>query len=360
MERSMGPAATAPERVVQEGLFDVEVEGERIWFVVPDSLLGRDMAVLSRVDKAQAGLMPRAGGDRLTPNMTVRWERRGERIMLRAQSHEMRAEEGSPVALAVANSNFPPILASLEIEERRGAASVIEVSELYMEDHPAFSLPPDQRSRFGVRGHDRNRSYLEWVRSFPENVEIRVVRSYHAENPPAKEMNTELRLHGSLERGRTISYEVNHSMVLLPEEPMRPRYHDERTGYLHSWQMDFSGDYQGLRPRAMIRRYRLEPADTAAFLAGELTEPVQPWVWYIDPATPEWIVPFIEEGIMEWDEAFEEAGFRNAVEVRMAPTEEEDPEFSLLDARYSVIRWVATHQRSANAGGDVIDPAPAR
>jgi hypothetical protein len=362
-----GAAAAAPSEVVDhvpgdalatddEGLFGVEVEGERIRFVVPDSLLGRDMAVLSRVARSQAGLLPRAGGDRLTPNMTVRWERRGDRILLRAISHEMRAEAGSPEALAVANSNFPPILASLEIEERRGAASVIEVTELYLEDHPAFSLPPDQRSRFGVRGYDRDRSYLEWVRSFPGNVEIRVVRSYHAEQPPEKEVNTEDRYHGSLVRGRTISYEVNHSMVLLPEEPMRPRYHDPRTGYLHSWQMDFSDDYQGMRPRAMIRRYRLEPADTAAFLRGELVEPVKPWVWYIDPATPEWIRPYVKEGILEWNEAFEEAGFRNAVEARMAPTEEEDPTFSLLDARYSVVRWVATSQRSANAGGDVIDP----
>jgi hypothetical protein len=351
-----GLNAPTPEREVHEGLFDVEVEGERIRFVVPDSLLGRDMAVLSRVARAQAGLMPRAGGDRLTPNMTVRWERRGDRIMLRAMSHEMRADEGTPEALAVANSSFPPILASLEVEERRGAASVIDVSELYMADHPAFSMPPDQRTRFGVRAYDRDRSYLEWVRSFPKNVEIPVVRSYHAERPPVKEVNTEERIHGSLVRGRTISYEVNHSMVLLPEEPMRPRYHDPRTGYLHSWQLDFSSDYQGIRPRAMIRRYRLEPADTAAFLRGELSDPVRPWVWYIDPATPEWVRPYVKEGILEWNEGFEQAGFRNAVEVRMAPTEEEDPEFSLLDARYSVVRWVATTERSANAGGDVIDP----
>ena len=355
-DRSPSTEAVVLERQLHRGLFDVEVEDERIRFVVPDSLLGRDMAVLSRVPRAQAGLLPRAGGDRLTPNMTVRWERRGNRIMLRAMSHELRADQGTPEALAVANSNFAPILASLEIEERRGAASVIEVTELYLEDHPAFSMTPDQRNRFGVRSYDRNRSYLEWVRSFPENVEVRVVRSYRADSPPVKEVNTEERLHGSLVRGRTISYEVNHSMVLLPEKPMRPRYHDPRTGYLHSWHMDFSSDYQGVRPRAFIRRYRLEPADTAAFLRGELTEPVRPWVWYIDPATPDWVVPYVKEGIMEWDEAFREAGFRNALEVRLAPTEDEDPEFSLMDARHSVVRWVATSQRSANAGADVIDP----
>jgi hypothetical protein len=89
-------------------------------------------------------------------------------------------------------------------------------------------------------------------------------------------------------------------------------------------------------------RYRLEPSDTGAFLRGELVEPVKPWVWYIDPATPpEWI-PYFEAGILEWNAAFELAGFRNALQVRVAPTEEEDPEFSLLDARYSVVRYVAS------------------
>jgi hypothetical protein len=87
---------------------------------------------------------------------------------------------------------------------------------------------------------------------------------------------------------------------------------------------------------------------------------VKPWVWYIDPATPPEWVPYFEAGILEWNEAFELAGFRNAIQVRRAPTEEEDPEFSLLDARYSVIRYVATPVRSANSGGDVSTRARAR
>jgi hypothetical protein len=337
-------------------LFGVHVADDRIRFAVPDSLLERDMVVMSRMAQAQRDLAPRGGGDRLAPNMVVRWERNGDRILLRAHSHEMTAEEGSPLHLAVANSNFAPILASLPIERREGANSVIDVTELYMGDHPAFSLPPDQRQRLAVRGYDRDRSHLEWVRSFPTNVEVRVVRTYHAENPPGELRSSSPQLEGSSTRGRTVSYEANHSMILLPREPMRPRYYDERVGYLHNKQLDFSRDFQGVRPRKLIRRYRLEPSDTAAFRRGELVEPAKPWVWYLDPATPEWIRPYIKEGILEWNEGFERAGFRNAVQVRMAPTEEEDPSFSLLDARYSVIRYVASPMRSANAGADVVDP----
>ncbi len=351
---TMAPAAASVE--AQDGLFGVEVEDETIRFVIPDELLGRDMAVLSRVARTQQGLLPRGGGDRLTPNMTVRWERRNDRILLRAYSHEKQAEAGTPIALAVENSNFPPILASLPIRERRGDASVVDVSELYLEDHPAFSLTPEQRDEFSVKNHDRDRTWLEWVRAFPENIEIRVVRSYNADNPPTWSRGWEIHNVGSAVRGRTISYEVNHSMVLLPEEPMRPRYHDERVGYLNSRHLDYSSDFQGVRPRAFIRRYRLEPKDPDAIARGELSEPVRPWVWYIDPATPEWIRPYVKEGILEWNAGFELAGFKDAIEVRMAPTEEEDPEFSLLDARYSVVRWVATTERSANAGADVVDP----
>ncbi|MHB1170077.1 MAG: zinc-dependent metalloprotease, partial [Longimicrobiales bacterium] len=204
--------------------------------------------------------------------------------------------------------------------------------------------PRSQRSRYSVRSHDRDRSWLEWARSFPINVEVRAVQTYAADAPPSNA------------RGGSLSFAVNHSMILLPAEPMQPRLWDERVGFSAIERTDYSRDFQGVRPERYIRRYRLEPSDPAAFARGELVEPVNPWVWYIDPATPAEWVPYVEAGILEWNAAFEDAGFRNAVQVRVAPTEEEDPEFSLLDARYSVVRYVASPVRSANSGGDVVDP----
>jgi hypothetical protein len=324
------------------GMFDVHRVGDRILFEIPDTLLGRDMALMSRYARTQTGLAN--GGDRMGGNMVVQWQRRGERIDLRAISHENTADEGTPLHLAVSNSNFAPVLQSFEIRARGGASSVIDVTDLYLTDVPAFTLSRNARTGNAVRSFDRNRSWLEWARSFPINVEIRVVQTYAADQPPSNA------------RGGTLSFEVNHSMVLLPAEPMRPRLYDERVGFISIARTNYSSDFQGVRPERYIVRYRLEPSDTAAFLRGELVEPVNPWVWYIDPATPpEWI-PYFEAGVLEWNEAFELAGFRNAMQVRVAPTEEEDPEFSLLDARYSVIRYVATPTRSANSGGDVVDP----
>ena len=326
----------------QEGLFTVHQIDDRLLFEIPDSIMGRDMAIMSRFAKAQEGLAN--GGDRMTGNMVVRWERRDDRVYLRGVSHSNTADEGSNVRLAVDNSNFAPILASFAVEASGSGTSVVDVTDMYMGDHPVFSLPRNRRSQMGVRGFASDRSWMEWTRSFPINVEIRVVRTYSADQPPSNA------------RGGAVSFEVNHSMILLPEEPMMPRLADHRVAFGAISVTDYSSDFQGVRPNRYLRRYRLEPSDPEAFARGELVDPVEPIVWYIDPATPEKWVPYFIAGIEEWNEAFEQAGFSNAIQARLAPTEEEDPEFSLLDARFSVLRYVATPTRSANAGGDVVDP----
>ncbi|MFU8832722.1 MAG: DUF5117 domain-containing protein, partial [Wenzhouxiangella sp.] len=311
----------------QEGLFTVHTfDDGRIAFEIPERMLGRDMAVMSRYAKAQEGLAERGGGDRMSANMVVYWERRGNRIVLRTRTHANTADADSPLALAVANSNFAPVLAAFPVAVERDGNAVIDVTALYLGDHPSFSFPRERREDLGIREFDADRSWLEWARAFPKNIEIRAVRSYDADQPPSNP------------RGGTVSFEINHSMILLPEEPMMPRLADERVTYITVTQTDYSRDFQGVRPHQYLRRYRLEPKDMEAFRRGELVEPKDPIIWYIDPATPEEWVPYFKAGIMEWASAFEKAGFKNAVDVKLAPTEEEDPDFSLLDARYNVIR----------------------
>jgi hypothetical protein len=335
-------AVVTSDARTDSGMFDVHRVGDRLLFEIPDAMLGRDMLIMSRYARTQDGLAD--GGATMAPNIVVRWERRENRILLRAMSHRTTADEGTPLALAVANSNFPAVLQALPIAARGKASSVVDVTDTYMADTPTFSLPRQRRTQLGVRAYDRARSWLEWARSFPINVELRVVRTYAADQAPSNA------------RGGSLSFEVNHSMILLPEQPMMPRLYDERVGFISSARTDYSSDYQGVRPQRLIHRYRLEPSDPAAWARGELVEPVKKWVWYIDPATPKEWIPYFREGILEWNAAFELAGFKEAMEVRVAPTEDEDPEFSLLDARYSVVRYVASPTRSANSGGDVIDP----
>ncbi len=325
---------------VDEGLFTVHQTGGKIFFEIPDSILGRDMAIMSRIAKTAEGLG--WGGDRLAGQQVVQWERRGEKILLRGITYSNTADENLPIYRAVQNSNFPTIIESFEIVEERDGRYTIDVSDLYLSDSRIFGIQNRHREQYSVRGLDRDRSYMEFVKSFQENIEVRTVLTYQADNPPSQN------------RTGSLSLEVNHSMILLPEKPMRPRLYDERVAMISISQTDYGDDAQYSKTKRYVTRFRLEPSDEEAYLSGELVEPKKPIVFYIDPATPEQWRPYFIEGIEEWNVAFEEAGFKNAIRAEMAP--ENDADFSLLDARYSVIRYGANPVHSANAGPDVIDP----
>ncbi|SMO78713.1 protein of unknown function [Gracilimonas mengyeensis] len=323
-----------------EGLFTLHQSDGKLFYEIPDSLLGRDMIILSRIAKTAQGLG--WGGDRIAPQQVVRWEKKNGRIFLRGISYDNSANHDDPVYRAVQNSNFPTIIAAFDILESKDNSSMIDVTDLYLEDSKTFGLQNRDRSRYKISRLDRNRSYLEFAKTFPTNIEIRTVLTYEAAEPPSQE------------RTGAVSLEVNHSMILLPKEPMRPRFYDERVAMMSVSQTDFSDDAQFSKVKEYVTRFRLEPKDPEAYKRGELVEPKKPIIFYIDPATPEKWRPYFMEGVNQWVEAFEAAGFKNAIRAEMAP--EDDPNFSLLDARYSVIRYIASPVHSANAGPDVVDP----
>lgn len=341
-QQSGGTTAIPASAEADPGLFTVYTDEESIWYDIPDSLLGRDMIISSRIARTAQGLG--WGGDRLASQQLVQWERRGDRILLRGVSYSNTADPELPIHRAVENSNLPAIIHSFPIVEERNGSQVIDVSDLYLSDLRLFSLQSYHRQQYNVRGLDRSRSFMEYVKSFPENLEVRVLLTWNADSPPSQS------------RTGSLSLELNHSMILLPEEPMRPRLYDERVAMISTSQTDYGSEAQYSRTNRYVTRFRLEPSDPEAFMSGELVEPVKPIVFWIDPATPEQWRPYFIEGVEEWSEAFEAAGFKNAVQARVAPTEEEDPEFSLYDSRFSVIRYVANPVHSANAGPDVVDP----
>ena len=339
--RAGSTSAAIPANAASDsGLFNVYQSGEKIFYEIPDSILGRDMAIMSRIAKTAEGLG--WGGDRLAQQQVVQWERRGDKILLRGVTYNNDADRNLPIYRAVQNSNFPTIIESFEITEDRTGSVVIDVSDLYLKDSRIFGLQNRHRQQYTVRNLDRSRSFMEFVKSFPENIEVRTVLTYNADNPPSQH------------RTGSISIEVNHSMILLPEEPMRPRLFDERVGMISISQTDYGDDAQYSKTKRYVTRFRLEPSDLEAYKRGELVEPKKQIVFYIDPATPEVWRPYFKAGIEEWNVAFEAAGFKNAITAKMAPVD--DPDFSLLDARYSVIRYVANPIHSANAGPDVVDP----
>ena len=323
-----------------EGLFNVYKDKSTYYYEIPDEMLGREMLMVSRIAKTADGI---AYGGMKNNTQVLRWEKRDDKILMRRVSFRNTASEELPVYEAVRNSNFEPILASFDVAALNAdsTGSVIDITNLFTTDVPALGLQQYNRSRFQVRRVDGNRTFIEEIRSYPENVEARHILTYDAQNPPS---NSD---------ANTISLEINHSMHLLPEEPMQRREPDARVGYFSTSQTDFGTEEHRAKPVSHITRWKLVPKDKEAYMRGELVEPEEPIIFYIDPATPKEWRKWLIQGVDDWQVAFEEAGFKNAIYGKMAPTD--DPDFSLEDARYPTIRYFASPIQNA-FGPHVHDP----
>ena len=331
---------------LDDGVFTVLHKDEDYRFEIPDSLLGRDMLLISRIAGKMDGLGGFAPAGVATNRQMVRFERRGEKIMLRKYSGAAIADDSLAIAASVEANYFAPILAAWDIEARGAdsTSSVIDVTDFFGGDTPHISgLSPAQRRTYGVRRLDANRSFISRMRSYPLNVNVRHTLTYDASSPPTDE------------RANTVSLEMNQSLVLLPAEPMRPRYADPRVGYFSVSRINYGLDEQKAATETFIRRWRLEPSDPEAYARGEVVDPVKPITYYVDPATPERYVEAVRSGIENWQAAFETAGFSNAIIALEAPSKEEDPDWDPEDVRFSVARWSASETRNAQ-GPSTSDP----
>ena len=327
-----------------EGLFKVHKVDKSWYYEIPDSLLEREMLMVTRIAKTAAG-MGFGGGKQ--NEQVLRWQKKDEKILLRVVSHRVVAADSLPVHEAVVNSNFEPILYMFPIKAfgPDSASIVIEVTDMFSSDIKALGLPSFTRKQYKITNMDKSRSYVESMSSYPINVETRLVKTYNSASPPS---NSSV---GS------ISIEISNSMILLPEVPMKRRNFDQRVGWFTSSQVDYGSEAQKSETFRYLDRWRLEvkPEDMEKFKNGELVEPVKPIVYYIDRATPEKWRKYLKQGVEDWQVAFEAAGFKNAIIAKDAPTPEEDPEWSPEDARYSVIRYLASPIPNAN-GPHVSDP----
>lgn len=329
-----------------KGLFDVHKVKEEYFYEIPDSLMGREMLMVSRIAKTAAGIG--FGGGKINTQV-MRWEKKGNKVYLRIVSHDVVANDSLPVKEAVVNSNFEPVLYSFDVKSNRKdsivTATVINVTDLFNKDVNALGMPESYKKKYKVSRLDSDRSFIESLKSYPLNIEARHVKTYFSGEPPS---NSSL---GS------ISVEINNSMILLPKEPMKRRYFDRRVGWFESEQVDYGLGAQESKTVKFLDRWRLEvkEADIEKFNRGELVEPKKQIIYYVDRATPKQWVPFIKKGIEDWQVAFEAAGFKNAIIAMEPPTVEEDPEWSPEDVRYSVVRYLASPIPNAN-GPHVSDP----
>ena len=328
--------------ISDSGLFIVHWVDEKLYFEIPYDMLDREMLLVSRIARTATSI---GFGGQKTNTQTVRWQRHNNDVLLRIVSYVNVADDSLAISAAVENANFEPIIKSFDIKaiNEDSSAIVIEVTPLYATDVPVLGLQSGRRTQYGVRRLDTSRSFPSSAKSFARNIEVRSVLTYEATKAPSNASTG------------TVSLEMNHSMILLPDEPMQPRLWDDRVGFFSITQNDYGRDEQRAAQRRYIVRWRLEPSDPEAWARGELVDPVKQIVYYIDPATPEKWRPYLKQGIEDWQVAFEEAGFRNAIIARDPPTPEEDPEFSPEDIRYSVIRYFPATIQNAS-GPHVHDP----
>lgn len=342
--------------VTDTGFFNVHKVEDKYFFEIPDSLLGREILVVNRISKAAAGM--RSGffgyaGDEVARNV-IRFEKGpNNKLFLRTISYaEYSKDSTSPMYTAVSNSNVQPIAASFEIKafSKDSTGSVVDMTDYINGDNDILYFSNQIKTALRIGSQQSDKSYIIGVRSYPINIEISAVKTYgRSAGPPAGGIG--------VPGGGNMTVEMNSSFVMLPKVPMRPRYYDPRVGYFSIGYTDFDANPQGVERTALVKRWRLEPKDEdmEKYKRGELVEPKKPIIFYIDPATPKTWVPYLIQGVNDWQVAFEKAGFKNAIFGKMAPTKEEDPEWSLEDARNSAIVYKPSDVANAQ-GPSISDP----
>ena len=332
--------------ITRRGMFLVHRMQDAYYFEVPDSILGRDLLIVSRIAQGAAGM--RQGytgyaGDQIG-NTIVRFEKGpANKLFLRRITYEEQAgDTTNSMYNAVIRSNLQPLVAAFGISAHspNDKGSLIDVTDYINGDNDVFFFNSTSRQNMKVGSLQGNMSYIKDVNAYPMNIEIRTIKTYTQSSSR-----------------NNFTVELNTSIVLLPQKPMQKRYADKRVGYFTERYTDYDANPQGIKVVNYIKRWRLEPKpeDVTKYLAGELVEPRKPIVYYIDPATPKKWVPYLIKGIMDWNVAFEKAGFKNAVVAKEAPTEKENPQWSLEDSRHSAI--VYKPSSIANAAGPIItDP----
>ena len=359
-EKKDEPEKPAPELKFTSGMFGVAHQEKDWYFEIPDNLLGRRILAVTRYVSNTPGAS-KYGGEEVTESM-IYWEKASNgNLLLRVDALTIQADKGQDIEKAVKVSSENPIIASIKPEKSSTPGTTrVKVTSLFEGDVQAFSLNSMTKRQMNLGGVKGDASFIESVRTYPINTEVTVTKTftYNAPTPnfggggqsPVRAQY----LPAGNEAG-TVTMVLNTSMVLLPETPMQPRLFDARVGYFADGYSKFTDDQQGVENVRFITRWRLEarPEDVEKQKRGELVEPIKPIIYYIDPATPKQWRPYLIAGVNDWQKAFEQAGWKNAIRGEEWP--EDNPDMSLEDARFSVIRYLASP--TANAyGPNVHDP----
>ncbi len=343
-----------------KGLFMVHKVEDKYYFEIPPKLFGRDILIVNRISKSSIESPKTFGGyagDQIGENV-IRFEKGpNNKLFLKNISYSVFPDSSKPMFKSVQNSNIQPIAMAFDIKaiasDSLGGGTVIDITDNITPDNEIFGFAGFSKSSFQVGSFQNDKSYIVSVKPYPNNIEIKTVKTFSKSAGAASFPG----FPPSAPSQATVTLEMNSSLLLLPEIPMKPRYMDNRVGYFGNSYTDFDANPQGIKTIDMIARWRLEPKpeDMEKYKRGELVEPIKPIVYYIDPTTPSKWVPFLMQGVNDWQVAFEKAGFKNAILAKPAPTKEQDSTWNLEDAQNSAIVYKPSPVENAS-GPSVTDP----
>lgn len=315
----------------QQGFITVHQKENKYFFEIPNAILNRDILIVNRVAKASADMRNGSNGyagDQIGETV-YRFEKgRDKKIFLRRISFSEYSKDSTTTMFAgVQKNNVQAIAAVFPMLaiNKDSSATVVEVTDFLNSDNDILYFERKAfKDKAGMGGQQNDKSFIDYVHSYPKNLEVRAVKTYSAGLNPTSSNYT---------------IELNSSLVLLDEKPMKPRLQDPRVGYFSTSFRDFDADPQGVKTTTYVKRWKLEPKpeDVERYKRGELVEPAKQIVFYIDPVTPKKWVPYLIQGVNDWQKAFEAAGFKNAIIAKEAPTKEQDSTWSIDDARHSAI-----------------------
>lgn len=339
---------------LSEGLFGVQRKGKDWFLTINDSILGRDILAVTRYVSNTVGA-GKYGGEQITEQMVYFEQGVDSTILLRSNILSTAASENDAIFRAVKVSAENPIIASFKVDGRVDSTknTRIKVTELFEGDNAAFGFSSSAKRSMSLGAIQRGSSFINSIRSYPINTEVTTTKTYSYSTPEARGGSRPTYLPAGTSTG-VVTMQLNTSFVLLPKVPMQIRTMDNRVGYFGGSFEWFSDDQQAVETKRYIARYRLEarPEDIEKQKRGELVEPIKPIIYYIDPATPKQWVPYLIQGVNDWNIAFEQAGWKNAIRGMEWPN---DSTMSLEDARFSVIRYLASDIANAY-GPHVSDP----
>ena len=326
-----------------DGLFRVRHIEDKYYFEVPDSMIGRYILSVTRYVAVPQGF-GQFSGEEVTHCTTYFEKRDTSQLLLRQYVLSHLANGGDNISRTLEQSTVDPIVMAFKVigKNPEKDASLIEVTNLFKQDNNLTSFSNNDKNMLRVKDLVGDRTYIDTMKVFPTNIEIATTRTYNANSSSSPASRT-----GAM----TVAF--NTSMVLLPKVPMQKRLWDKRVGYFVNDFVRFSDDQRKTQHESFISRYRLVPKDKAKYLRGELTEPVKQIVYYIDPATPAKWIPYLIQGVNDWNVAFEAAGFKNAIVAKVLP--QDDPNVSMEDARYSGLRYLPSETENAY-GPHIVDP----